>query len=343
MIERMSRLRQSARLVVASGLVLTIVLGSLGQIVRDRSVALALLLYLPLVLFGLAAVGFDAICRGRALPRGRFALGAIGLIGTIGGAWPMVGLGPLATVGDAQSISVLHWNVLWGGGKDRKPAKWAAIRSEILRQGADLVVLSEAPPDDWLNLLVGEMGPGATRVQVENGPEDAYWFKLAVFSKGPLRLVRPEPIADGAGMVVEAEVRGRLARLLVVDARSNPLLAREPRLLDVADACRRARESGEPFDVVLGDFNTPSRCLGFDAIEAEGYALAARSCRGWRGTFPAVLPIYDIDHIFINRDDPLLECRLFTNFASDHRGQVARFRPAHRAPKSLGGPGLEDE
>ncbi len=233
---------------------------------------------------------------------------------------------------------MLHWNVLWGGGKDRNPAKWATIRREILRQGADLVVLSEAPPNDWLDQLAEEMGPGASRVQVENGPGDGYWFKLVVFSsKGPLRFLRREPVADGAGMVVEAEVRGRMVRLLVVDARSNPLLPREPRLLDVADACRRAREAGEPFDVVLGDFNTPSRSLGFDAIEAEGYALAARSCRGWRGTFPSFLPIYDIDHVFIRRDDPLLGCRLFTNLASDHRGQVVRFRPIDRANRDPDG------
>ena len=59
---------------------------------------LALLMYLPLVPIGLAAVGFDAICRGGALPRGRFVLGAIGLVAALGAAWPMVGLGPLAAM-----------------------------------------------------------------------------------------------------------------------------------------------------------------------------------------------------------------------------------------------------
>jgi endonuclease/exonuclease/phosphatase (EEP) superfamily protein YafD len=334
MSEPSPRPRRPIRLIIGSGLALAIVLGAAGQVVRDRAVPLALLMDLPLVPLGLAALGFDAICRGRALPRGRFALGAIGLVAALGAAWPMVGLGPLSAGGEGSDVSVLHWNVLWGGGKARNPARWASIRAEILRQGADLVVLSEAPPDDWLDQLAAEMGPGTTRVQVENGPEDVYWFKLVVFSKGPLRLMRREPVADGAGMVVEAEVRGRRARLLVVDARSSPLLPREPRLLDVADACRRAREEGEPFDVVLGDFNALSRSLGFDAIGAEGYALAARSCRGWRATFPSYAPIYDIDHVFIRRDDPLLEARLFTNFASDHRGQVVRFRPVDKATRS---------
>jgi endonuclease/exonuclease/phosphatase (EEP) superfamily protein YafD len=221
---------------------------------------------------------------------------------------------------------VLHWNVIWGGGRTKSSSRRAAILREILRQQADLVVLSEAPPDDWLDELVAELGPGASRVQIENGPKDAYWFKLVVCSKGPLRLVRREPIANGAGMAVEAEVRARTVRLLVVDAQSSPLIPRSPRLLDVADVCRRARDSGRPIDVVAGDFNSVSRSLGFDAIDGEGYALASRSSRGWRGTFPCFLPVYDIDHVFVRRDLPLLGCRLFTTLASDHRGQVVRFR-----------------
>jgi endonuclease/exonuclease/phosphatase (EEP) superfamily protein YafD len=323
------RIRRLARLVVASGLILGIALGLSGQVVRDRSIAWALLMYLPLVPMGLTAAVFDGICRGRALPRGRFLLGVIGLASAIGAAWPMVGFGPGpgVEVGLGPVISVLHWNVLWGGGKDRDPAKWATIRREILRHPADLVVLSEAPPDDWLDQLVGDLGPGASRVQVENGPTPGYWYKLVVCSKGPLRLVRRELIADGAGVVVEAEVQGRTVRLLVVDARSKPTILRSPRFLSVAAACRRARESGQPIDVVLGDFNGVSRSLGFEAIEGEGYALASRATWGWRGTFPSILPVYDIDHVLVRVEDRLLGCRLFTNFVSDHRGQVVRFRP----------------
>ena len=325
---RILRLGRLARVAIAPGLMLAIALGSAGQMVRDRAIAWALLMYLPLVPLGLAAVAFDAISRGRALPRGRFVLGAIGLSAVIGGAWPMVGLGPGPSGGDGPEVSVLHWNVIWGGGRKRSPARWATIRREIHRRPVDLIVLSEAPPDDWLDELVGEMGPGASRVQVENSPGDAYWFKLAVCSKWPLRLARREPIADGAAMVVEAEVRGRTVRLLVVDAQSHPFIPRSPRLLDIAAACRRALDHGEPIDVVAGDLNSVARSLGFDAIEAGGYALASRSSRGWRGTFPSVLPAYDIDHVFVRRDLPSLDCRLFTTLASDHRGQVVRFRMA---------------
>jgi len=326
MSERFSRLRRLIPFIMTSGLLLAMALGAAGQLVRDRSVAWALLMYLPLVPLGLAAVAFDLIQRGRALPKGRFVLGAIGLVVAIGASLPMVGFGPGRSPGDGPEISVLHWNVLWGGGKKRNPAKWASIRREILAQGADLIVLSEAPPFDWLDQLVTEMGQGATRVQIEHKPGASTWYNLVVCLKGPSRLVRREKIANGEGMVVEAEIKGHQVRLLVVDATSNPLIPRMPRLLDIADACRRAREAGEPIDVVVGDFNSVSRSLGFDAIEGEGYALAGRSARGWRGTFPSILPVYDIDHVWVRRELPILGCRLFTNLASDHRGQVARLR-----------------
>ena len=326
MSEPPSRPRRLFRLVTAYGLVLAIVLGSAGQIVRDRSIAWALLMYFPLVPLGLAAVAFDAIRRGRALPKGRFVLGAIGLVAAIGASVPMVGLGPEKKAGSGPEISVLHWNVIWGGGKRRNPGRWDSIRREILGRKADLMVLSEAPPVDWLDQLVAEMGPSASRAQIENGPTAVNWFKIVVCSKGPVRLVRREKVDHGVGMVVEAEVKGKTIRLLVIDAQSSPLIPRTPRLLDIAAACRRAREAGEPVDVVVGDFNCVSRSLGFDAIEGEGYALASRSAEGWRGTFPSFLPVYDIDHVWVRCERPVLGCELFTNLASDHRGQVATFR-----------------
>ncbi len=69
-------------------LALGIAAGVLGQVVRDRSVGWALLMDLPLVPIGLAAVAWDAIRRGRALPGPRFGLGALGLAAALGAGWP---------------------------------------------------------------------------------------------------------------------------------------------------------------------------------------------------------------------------------------------------------------
>jgi endonuclease/exonuclease/phosphatase family metal-dependent hydrolase len=321
------RLGRKLRLALAFGLIASLVLGAIGQVVRDRSIGLALLLYSPLVLFGLAAVGVDAVCRGRALPIGRFVLGTLGALGFLLGAWPMLGFGPEADPGGHNApISVLHWNVVWGGGRSRNPKRWLEIRREILERRADLIVLSEAPPDDWLDMLVEDLGPGTTRVQLENPPGAGYWYKLVVLSRFPLRSLPSQRLTNGAGMAVEAELPGRKLRPFVVDGQSHPLLPRLPFLGDVAGACRRASAAGEPFDLVLGDFNALDRNLGCEALVAQGYQLASRSSRGWRGTFPAICPVYDIDHVWVHPSCPLLGDELFTQLASDHRGQLVRFR-----------------
>ena len=121
----LSRLRRGVRVGISFGLVLGTVLGTVGQVVRDRSVGWALLMYLPLIPMGLAAVVWDAIGRGRALPRPRFLLAAIGLVAAVGASVPMVGFGPNSSrsTGEGPEISVLHWNVVWGGGKRPEPGE----------------------------------------------------------------------------------------------------------------------------------------------------------------------------------------------------------------------------
>ncbi len=316
---------------MAVGLAALIALGLLGQAVRDRSAAWAVLMYLPLIPLGLAAAGLDGICRGRALPRARFGLGGLGLAAAGLAAWPLIGSGPIeeragSAGARAPEVSILQWNVVWGGGRRRDDRRWAEIRREIAARGADLVVLSEAPPDEMLDLLAADLGPGTARVQVENEPAAGYWYKLAVFARGPLRLVRREAIARGAAMVVEADLQEGTVRLMVVDGPSHPFVWRTPTLDDVAVAALRARAAGAPFDVLLGDLNSMGRSLGCDAIAEAGYDLASRSSPGWRATFPSYLPLYDIDHVWVGRDHPGVRSELFTNLASDHRGQVARFR-----------------
>lgn len=320
-----------ARVALAIVLALAIIAGVAGQVVRDRSVAWAILMYFPLVPLGMLAAAFDLSTRGRALPIGRFALGGIGLAGAVLGAASLIVIGPGgATLDHAgrDEVSVLHWNVIWGGGRARNPAGWEKIRRTILDRDADIVVLSEAAPDEWLDGLVQAMGPGASRVQVENGPEavSGFWFKLVVASRWPVRKLAPAEVANGAAMAAEVVVRGLPVRVLVVDGQSHPLTPRGPFLADVARLCRAAKEAGEPFDVVAGDFNSVSRSRGFDALSEMGYDLAARSARGWRGTFPSFAPLYDIDHVWVRNDAEDLRCGFFTNLASDHRGQVVRFR-----------------
>lgn len=342
---RGARLAASARRLMVAGLLAMIALGALGQVVRDRSVAWALLMDLPLPLIGVAAVWLDLVCRGRAwrLARGRFALAAVGLATTLGGSLPLLGPGvpgraevgteasPARAARASRPASVLQWNVVWGGGRRRNPAHWAEIRRTIAARRADVIVLSEAPPDEWLDEVVGDLGPTGSRVQVENEPGTRYWFKLVVASAAPVRLVDRPTVRNGTAMAVEVRVDDRAPgplRLLVVDGLSSPRIDRTPFLRDVAELCSAASAAGRPFDLVLGDFNSMARSVGFDALGAAGYAPAPGASRAWRGTFPSIVPVYDIDHVWVHRGRwPEVRWDPFTNLASDHRGQVVTLRP----------------
>jgi endonuclease/exonuclease/phosphatase family metal-dependent hydrolase len=311
--------------IVAYGSAGLIGAGLTGQAIRDGSVGTALMMYIPLLPVGMAAVAFDLACKGRSFPRLRFGLTIAGLVAIAWSAYAMIGSGISEPPGTGdQEISVLHWNVQWGGGLFRGPRTWTAQRDAIVRMRPDLVVLSEAPPGDWLDRLVGDLGPGAAYVGIHHDPRSPYWYRMAVCSRWPIRLDERLRLPGGAGMSVIAEIRGRPLRLLVVDGLSSPFRSRGPFLRAIADACREADASGKPVDLILGDFNTPSRSLGFDGLESLGYRLAGRSARGWRGTFPSWLPVYDIDHVWLGRGLRVGTCTFFNGPHTDHRGQVVR-------------------
>ena len=307
MSEPTPRLRRSLRPVVASGLAA----GDRPGLRRARSSATdrsswRLLMYLPAGPAGPGGGGLRCDLPGPGPPQGPVrARGDRPGRGDRGGPGRWSGSARGRRSGDGPEISVLHWNVLWGAARTRSPASWAAIRREILGQGADLVVLSEAPPDDWLDQLVGDMGPGASRVQVENGPADAYWFKLVVCLEGAAPAAPPR--ADrrrrgdgrrGRGPGPDGPPAGRRRPEPPAAAPRAEAPGHRRRLPTGQGGGRADRRRGRRLQQPLAEPR-----LRRD--RGRGYALAARSSRGWRGTFPSFLPVYDIDHVFVRRDDPL--------------------------------------
>ena len=309
----------------AVGLAAMIAAGLAGQLVRDPVPASALLMYIPLPMIGAIALVVDLPCRGRAISSPKFALAAMGAAAIAWSSATMIGTGGSedSRPGDRE-VSILHENVLWGGGPVRSPQTWSDQRADLVARNPDLIVLSEAPPADWMAQLIRDLGPGASLVEVQNEPTSPYWYHLVVASRWPLRMEGHFRFSGGAGMAVAARVDGRPLRLLVVDGISRPTQSRLPFLGAIAAACREARLAGRPFDLVLGDFNTPARSLGFDGLAGLGYRLAGRFAPGWRGTFPAWVPVYDIDHIWVGDRLRIRSEALFDGPHSDHRGQLVR-------------------
>jgi endonuclease/exonuclease/phosphatase family metal-dependent hydrolase len=333
---RRRRLASVIRKVASFGTAALILVGLAGQAIRDRSVLTAVMMYVPLPLLGPVALLLDLHDRGRSLSRLRFGLTLLGIVAIGWSAIAMIGSGissePLA--GD-QEITLMHWNVQWGGGLFRSERTWRAQRKAILSSDPDLIVLSEAPPADWLQRLTYDLGPVGQFVGCFHDPRSPYWYRLVVCSRWPIHRDEQLRFPGGAGMSVTAEVRGCRLRLLVVDGQSSPFRSRLPFLRAVAEACREAATEGRPYDFVLGDFNTPSRSLGFDELTALDYRLASRSAHGWRATFPAMLPVYDIDHVWIGERLRLRSCTLFNGPWTDHLGHLARVLAGAQTGKAV--------
>ena len=303
---------------------LALALGIVGQTARDRSVPLALMMYVPLAPLGLWAVLLDVLRRGQAL-RPRFALAAAGFVSLVAGVVPMVGLRPPEPAPPgATTLTLLHWNVQ-SGGRITDGSRWGDMAARIVAREPDVIVLSETPPDPLLFATLRRRGNGWNAVQLHPGPGPGYWYNLLVCSRSPVSLDRQVPVRNGSAMAVTVTVRGRPLRLLVVDGMSTIPLLRTPFLHSVAAACGDAARRGTPYDVVVGDFNSVGRSIGFDAVRsaAGGYGRASDYCGGWRATWPAPLPVFDIDHVMPHAGIAVTDCELFSSglFDTDHRGQ----------------------
>jgi endonuclease/exonuclease/phosphatase family metal-dependent hydrolase len=310
------------QILIRGGLALLIAAGLVGQAVRDRSVLWALLMYLPLLPLGVVALVASLAWRKGRWRGVRGGLTLLSVVALIVGSLPLIGFGANERRVDLHDVVVLHWNVKWGGGLWPTPSSWSAQRTTICRRSPDIVVLSEAPNDAWLTELAEDLGPDVSYVRVRHHQGSSHAYRLVVFARRPIRLEGLVPLPGGTAMAVSA---GPL-RLFVVDGVSDPFRSRRPFLDAIATSCRDAAKAGRQFDIVAGDFNTPSRSLWFQGLAEQGYHLASRSWNGWRATFPAWVPLYDIDHIWVAPHWRVTACNLFFGPASDHRGQVVRVR-----------------
>lgn len=307
----------------------TLLAGLLGQVVRDRWLVLFVPFYLPLLPLGFLTVLVDLFFRGRCFSRPRFGLALLGVSAALVGTWPLIGLGQgRAPISNDSVVRLLLWNVYWGGGPNRNEQTWACQVATMQQYRPDVIVLSEAPGTAWRQQMLAVLGSDWNAVHCEHQPGEAYWYNEIVAARWPVRLEYEGPIFNGRLMDVTIAVPDRPLRLLIVDGQSNPFqVSRVPMLADVSRYCQELARAGVRVDGLVGDFNTSPRSIAFDELAtlAGGYRLTAPAARGWRGTWPALAPFFDIDHIWLHRAHAIHDAELFTNLTSDHRGQVVTF------------------
>jgi endonuclease/exonuclease/phosphatase (EEP) superfamily protein YafD len=311
---RPSLLRRLLRLLAAVSIAM-FALALLGYVVRDRTWWLALLMYLPMVV--IAPITFVILLITLERRRAAWQL-VVMFIAMLAGLVALRGMWqPGAVGGQAGATRIIQWNVQWG----RDDAGWQETSRRIIAARPDIIVLSEAPPNEKLEALRTELGATWTFRVVRNGRGARYWYAIAVMSRWTISDEAEISLPNGAGYAVTIELPGDSLRVMAVDGVSSPTISRTPLLDAVAD-------EAPDIDIIAGDLNAVSRSIGFDAMRMDGFKLGSAKARGWRGTYPAQLPLYDIDHVWIGPRHMPGGCDMLNSPGTNHRGQLVYLRPS---------------
>ncbi|MGH1344175.1 MAG: endonuclease/exonuclease/phosphatase family protein [Nannocystales bacterium] len=170
-------------------------------------------------------------------------------------------------------------------------------------------------------------GLGFASMAFAEGRSSRYWYCLAVASRWATRMVSLQQVRAGIVMHVRVDMPGQPLEFFVVDGHSDPLRDRRRMpadlraLLDAADP---------PIDVVVGDFNAPSRSVGLDEMRGD-YWLAAETSGQYAMTWPHPLPLFDLDQIWVTLQRGGRDAKLYTLPQGDHRGQTVRISASPRS------------
>jgi endonuclease/exonuclease/phosphatase family metal-dependent hydrolase len=224
----------------------------------------------------------------------------------------------------------VHWNTQWGGTRGERSL--AEIVAALHTLHPDLICLSEAPSHAQLTRAWAAHGKGAwSSVSIEQ-PDTftRYWYRLTVMSRYPVQARQQWTLPTGHAVLFEVALPTRTLRILMVDLQSAPTKPRSPSIAEAARIVDELARTGTLIDLVVGDFNTPGRFVGVDALAASaaGYRRAALWSGQWRATWPShvLLSPFDIDHIWVRQGLAIAASEIFRNQASDHRGQATVLR-----------------
>lgn len=232
------------------------------------------------------------------------ALATAALVGLVRSQWCWVS--PVEATG--TPIRVVTWNVLHGRLGDQE------LLAGVVDLEPDLVALQECGeladrPELWSRSLPG--------------------YQVVPFGREMLLLVRgtvarPRLVKLGPGSRValcEVRLNGQRFDLAVVDFASGPFRSRGPifdKLLEELDDLGSRRPQ-----VVLGDFNTPRRSRCFDGFRPRLRNAFEEGGKGLGFTWPSLLPIHDLDQIWVTSDWRVVSCETPWTWRSDHRPVLA--------------------
>jgi endonuclease/exonuclease/phosphatase (EEP) superfamily protein YafD len=215
---------------------------------------------------------------------------------------------------DRPQLRVVTWNV--GGLRGRPRAVRANVAEVLAGFNADIAVLSEAPhfstsnPDFWRSRF-----PGYSVAVPGDG------LGLILISKSSLFDVSLHELGRRAYLVTaRGTFHGRPLEIFLVDFPSDLRAIRQPFIQ--SSQLLRPPPSGTG-RILMGDFNTPRDSTWFAAYDGLYTNAFDHAGQGWRGTWPSLVPVLDIDHIWTAGSLLAVCARVPAIRSSDHRPVVA--------------------
>lgn len=211
--------------------------------------------------------------------------------------------------GEIDTLRIVHWNL--ARPRAESEAAWEALRAEH----AAIYVLAERS--------FGPVEEDARRLDLASGYGVA-WREISVVSQYPFEVLERLHPGVGSLLCMRVRVEDQDLVLIAVDAHSHPLLNSEP-LVEAIALCAEHHAEHLPV-IVIGDFNTlrgSPRLAGLRERFSNAYEDAG--C-GWPYTWPTPVPLFSIDHAWVNEQVEVQRYRLRGGGLSDHARQVLDVR-----------------
>ncbi len=281
--------------------VVVFVLWSIGQLLKDRSIVLGVMFYMPSVLLTVAYAMFALIAgwkksRWWILYAG-LTVPPVACVLQLENRWT-----PGSVLQKPDSVCrLVHWNLC------RPVSRWPEQRERLRALAADVIILSETTDS----------------IREADFPEHQVLQLPGMLIACRGRMTTSKSLVPG-GVVAAYQVHCELPEgsldVIVADMTSNFRIWRHPYLKSLVE-CAIERKA----DLVVGDLNTPRRSLAFDELP-DGYrhAYDAVGC-GWSYTWPVPLPVLAIDHCLCGPETIPVNYELQTSWLSDHRIQILDF------------------
>lgn len=205
-----------------------------------------------------------------------------------------------------NNIRILHWNTARGA------LGVKSIVQEIVDDIPDIILISE-PPRATVISDIAYHALGMKNIYSEEG--------MSLASHYPIDYLGSIVLPSGAGWHAIVQTSYGPLEVAAIDLVSHPAIDRRPAIAALTRWID-ARTNFMPL-VVAGDFNMRHDAASLDPMRERLEFAYHQGGRGWPYTWPAPIPVFTIDHMWISQDVQVNDFQLRRTRFSDHKRQIA--------------------